>query len=340
MSDEAVLTEERDGVLVISINRPEARNAINGDVARGIATALDRLDGEDGLRVGLLTGSGGVFSSGLDLKGFLSGDVPIVEGRGLGGLTEKPPRKPLIAAVEGYAVAGGFELVLACDLVVAGETARFGVPEVKRGLVAGAGAAILLPQRIPPAIALELLLTGETIQAPRAAALGLVNRVVPDGSAVDGAVELARVIAANGPLAVAVTKEIALSAPDWSFAERWQKQGELMGPVLVSEDAQEGARAFAEKRAPVWKGRCRAAGMWLRRRVLVRCERRPDGPTGGVPRTGRPGVGVPGGLRPARAPRPGRGARSHRAGSGRGPRQQRPAHAARVGLPRPRPARA
>ena len=163
---QAVLTEERDGVLVITINRPEARNAINGDVARGIAAALDRLDGEDDLRVGVLTGGGGFFSSGMDLKGFLAGDVPIVEGRGLGGLTETPPRKPLIAAVEGYAVAGGFELVLACDMVVAAETARFGVPEVKRALVAGAGAALHLPQRIPQAIALEMLLTGEPIERP------------------------------------------------------------------------------------------------------------------------------------------------------------------------------
>ena len=135
MTDEAVLTEVRDGVLVVTINRPEARNAINGAVARGIAAALDRLDGEDGLRVGVLTGTGGVFSSGMDLKGFLSGDVPVIEGRGLGGLTERPPRKPLIAAVEGYAVAGGFELVLACDLVVAADNARFGVPEVKRAPV-------------------------------------------------------------------------------------------------------------------------------------------------------------------------------------------------------------
>ena len=256
MSDEAaVQTEVRDGVLVITINRPAARNAINGDVARGIAAALDRLDGEADLRVGVLTGAGGFFSSGMDLKGFLSGDVPIIEGRGLGGLTERPPRKPLIAAVEGYALAGGFELVLACDLVVAGEGSRFGVPEVKRGLVAGAGAAVHLPQRIPPAIALELLLTGDPIEAGRAAQLGLVNRVVPDGSAVDAAVELAGTIAANGPLAVAVSKQIALTAPDWSFADRWHKQGELMSSVFMSEDAQEGARAFAEKRAPVWKGR-------------------------------------------------------------------------------------
>jgi enoyl-CoA hydratase len=250
-----VLTEDRDGVLVITINRPEARNAINGDVARGIASALDRLDGEEGLRVGVLTGSGGFFSSGMDLKGFLSGDVPVIEGRGLGGLTEKPPRKPLVAAVEGYAVAGGFELVLACDLAVAAEDARLGVPEVKRALVAGAGAAIHLPQRIPPAIAMEMLLTGEPITAARAAELGLVNRVVPSGTALDAAVALAGEVAANGPLAVAVTKEIASSAPDWRFEERWARQAELMGPVFVSEDAQEGARAFAEKRTPVWKGR-------------------------------------------------------------------------------------
>src|SRR3954453_15586437 len=164
---EAVLTEERDAVLVISINRPEARNAINGAVARGIAAALDRLDDGDALLAGGLTGSGGFFSSGMDLKGFLSGDVPIVQGRGLGGLTERPPRKPLVAAVEGYAVAGGFELVLAWALVVAGESARFGVPEVKRGLVAGAGAAVHLPQRVPPAIALELLLTCDPVDAPR-----------------------------------------------------------------------------------------------------------------------------------------------------------------------------
>ena len=252
---DAVLTERHDGVLVITINRPEAKNAVNGAVAAGIAAGLDELDADDDLRVGVLTGAGGVFSAGMDLKAFLTGEVPVIEGRGLGGLTEAPPRKPLIAAVEGWALAGGFEMVLACDLVVAAETARFGVPEVTRGLVAGAGAALLLPQRIPRTIALELLLTGEPVDAPRAADLGLVNRLTPEGGALDGALALAATIAANGPLAVAVTKQIATSAPDWSTAEGWQQQSELMLPVFTSEDAQEGATAFAEKRAPVWKGR-------------------------------------------------------------------------------------
>ena len=191
----------------------------------------------------------------MDLKAFLTGDMPLVDGRGLGGITEAPPRKPLIGAVEGWAVAGGFELLLACDLVVAAETAKFGVPEVKRALVAGAGAAMLLAQRIPQAIALEMLLTGEPITAQRAADLGLVNRLTPEGGALDGALELAATIAANGPLAVAVTKQIARSAPDWTLEEGWKKQSELMAPVFVSEDAMEGATAFAEKRPPVWKGR-------------------------------------------------------------------------------------
>ena len=250
-----VLVEARDGVQIITINRPGARNALNGEVARGIAAAVDELDASDELQVGVLTGAGGTFCSGMDLKGFLTGDLPLVEGRGLGGITERAPRKPLIAAVEGYAVAGGFELLLACDLVVASEAAKLGVPEVKRGLVAGAGAAMLLPQRIPPAIALELLLTGDPITAARAAELGLVNRVVPEGTALDGALALAAAIAANGPLAVAVTKQVALESPDWSHAERWAKQGDLMMPVFGSADAQEGATAFAEKRPPRWTGK-------------------------------------------------------------------------------------
>ncbi|ASR03076.1 crotonase/enoyl-CoA hydratase family protein [Gordonia rubripertincta] len=254
MSDEVVV-ERRDGVQVITINRPEAKNALNGAVAEGIAAAIDELEESNDLRVGVLTGAGGTFCSGMDLKAFLRGESPVVEGRGLGGITQAPPRKPLIGAVEGWAVAGGFELLLACDMVVAAENAKLGVPEVKRALVAGAGAALLLPQRIPQAVALELLLTGDPISAERAAALGLVNRLTPPGGALDGAVELASAIAANGPLAVAVTKQIARSSSDWTIDEGWAKQMELIGPVMTSEDAREGATAFAEKRAPVWKGR-------------------------------------------------------------------------------------
>jgi enoyl-CoA hydratase len=254
MSDE-VLVERRGAVQVITINRPEAKNALNEAVAIGIAAAVDELEESDDLHVGVLTGAGGTFCAGMDLKAFLRGESPTVDGRGLGGITLAPPRKPLIGAVEGWAVAGGFELLLACDMVVAAETAKFGVPEVKRALVAGAGAALLLPQRIPQAIALELLLTGDPISAERAAQLGLVNQITPEGGALDGAVALAATIAANGPLAVAVTKQIARSASDWTQDEGWAKQNELMEPVFTSEDAREGATAFAEKRAPIWTGR-------------------------------------------------------------------------------------
>jgi len=250
-----VLTERRAGVLVITINRPHAKNAMTKGAAEAIAAAIDELDGSDELRAAVLTGAGGSFCSGMDLKGFLRGESPTVEGRGLAGLTLAPPRKPLIAAVEGWALAGGFEILLACDLVVAAESARLGVPETKRALVAGAGAALLLPQRIPLPIALELLLTGDPITAQRAYELGLVNRVTPEGGALDVAIELATAIAANGPLAVAVTKEIARSASDWTLEEGWKRQSELMAPVFSSEDAHEGALAFSEKRAPVWKGR-------------------------------------------------------------------------------------
>jgi enoyl-CoA hydratase len=224
-------------------------------VACGIAAAVEDLDDDVNVGVGVVTGAGGTFSSGMDHKAFLTGELPIVEGRGLGGITEAIPRKPLIAAVEGWALAGGFELLLACDLVVAAETARFGVPEVKRGLVAGAGAAFLLARRVPQAIALEMLLTGEPVTAQRAADVGLVNRLAPEGGALDAAIALAEVIAANGPLAVAVSKQIARTSFDWTIEEGWRAQGQLTAPVFVSEDAREGASAFAEKRPPVWKGR-------------------------------------------------------------------------------------
>jgi enoyl-CoA hydratase len=242
-------------VQVITINRPEAKNALDKAVAEGVAAAVDELDASDELRVGVLTGAGGTFSAGMDLKAFLRGETPAIAGRGLCGITQAPPRKPLIGAVEGWALAGGFELLLACDLVVAAETARFGVPEVKRSLVAAGGAALLLPKRVPYALALELLLTGEPLSAIRAAEIGLVNRLTDEGAALDGALDLAATIATNGPLAVAATKQIARSTVDWTWEEGWRRQAEITGPVFASEDAVEGSTAFAEKRAPRWKGR-------------------------------------------------------------------------------------
>jgi enoyl-CoA hydratase len=249
-----LLTEVRDGVLIVTINRPEAKNAMNKAAAEGIAAAMDRLDSDDSLRVAILTGAGGTFCSGMDLKGFLRGERPSVEGRGFGGITERGPVKPLIAAVEGYALAGGFELMISCDLVVANAGAKFGIPEAKRGLAAAAGGLVKLPQMIPPKIAMELALTGDFIDAQRAYDLGLVNRVT-DGPALDAALELAARVTANGPVAVRVSKQVINESPGWSHAERWQKQGELMPQVFMSEDAREGSLAFAEKRAPNWKGK-------------------------------------------------------------------------------------
>ncbi len=253
MSDEVLYTAE-DGVAVITINRPQARNAVNAAVAARVAEALDDLDARKDLSVGVITGAGGTFCAGMDLKAFMRGEVPMVEGRGFGGFAERPPRKPLIAAVEGYALAGGFEAVLACDLVVAAEDARFGIPEVKRGLVAGAGGLLRLQHRIPRNIAMEFALTGDFVEAPRLAELGLVNRITASGGALDGARELAVRITANGPLAVRVSKEVITSSDDWSTEQMWERQNELTGPVFVSQDAMEGAAAFAEKRAPVWRG--------------------------------------------------------------------------------------
>ncbi|MGY1595186.1 crotonase/enoyl-CoA hydratase family protein [Geodermatophilus sp. SYSU D00708] len=254
MADE-VLVERRDAVQVITLNRPEARNALTRAVAEAVAAAVDELDASDDLRVGVLTGAGGTFSAGMDLKAFLRGETPAIEGRGLCGITRTPPRKPLIGAVEGWALAGGFELLLACDLVVAAETARFGVPEVTRSLVAAGGAALQLPRRVPFNVALEMLLTGEPIDAARATAVGLVNRLTPEGGALDGALALAATIAANGPLAVAATKQVARGSTDWTTTEGWARQDEIAGSVFTSEDAREGAAAFAEKRPPVWRGR-------------------------------------------------------------------------------------
>jgi len=250
---EAVLRERRGRILVITINRPEARNAANKAVAEGLAAACDELDDTPELSVAVLTGAGDNFCSGMDLKAFATGELAYVPGRGL-GFTERPPRKPIISAVEGFAVAGGTELVLATDLVVASTTAKFGIPEVKRGLVAAGGGLLRLRHRIPYQKALELALTGATFTAEQGEAWGFVNVLTEPGEALAGALELAEQITANGPMAVAVTKDIMVRSTDWSQDEMWQKQGELISPVFSSNDAKEGAIAFAEKRTPNWTG--------------------------------------------------------------------------------------
>ena len=249
-----VLTEVDNGILIITINRPEAKNAMTKAASEGIAAALDQLDADDSLRVGILTGAGGTFCSGMDLKGFLRGESPSVAGRGFGGLTERGPAKPLIAAVEGYALAGGMELMIACDMVVANDKAKFGIPEAKRGLAAAAGGLMKLPDQIPPKIAMELALTGDFIDTARAYELGLVNRVT-SGDALSAAKELAAAITANGPLAVKVSKQIIVESRGWPLDKRYEEQGKLLPQVFMSEDAREGSLAFAEKRAPNWKGK-------------------------------------------------------------------------------------
>jgi enoyl-CoA hydratase len=255
-SDSApVLVAAADGVMVITINRPAARNAVNAAVAKDIAAALDDFDQRDDLVAGIITGADGTFCAGMDLKGFLRGERPALPGRGFAGITEAPPAKPFIAAVEGYALAGGCEIVLACDMVVAARGAKFGIPEAKRGLVAAAGGLFRLPERIPPNIAMELALTGDFLPAGRAYDLGLVNRLTDDGAALAGAREIARAIAANGPLAVRASKRVITESPSWPVAQRWERQRDIIDPIFTSEDAKEGARAFAEKRAPVWQSR-------------------------------------------------------------------------------------
>ena len=252
---EPVLTQPENGILIITINRPEAKNAINRAVAEGIAAAMDELDNNAALRVGILTGAGGNFCSGMDLKAFLNGENPIIKGRGFGGLVEAPPKKPLIGALEGYVLAGGLELSLACDLSVCAETARFGIPEARRGLVAAAGGVVKLPRLIPRRVAMELALTGNPINADRAFNLGLVNRVVAEGEVVNEAMKLAETIAGNGPLAVMASKRCIIESEGWPLDSLFQNQLAIIGPVFQSDDAKEGPKAFAEKRKPNWQGR-------------------------------------------------------------------------------------
>jgi enoyl-CoA hydratase len=250
-----VLTQVVDGVLVVTINRPEARNAVDTVTAEAIGAAMDRLDEDATLVAGVITGAGGTFCAGMDLKAFLAGEKPSTPGRGFAGIVERPPVKPLIAAVEGYALAGGFEIVLACDMIVAAEDAKFGLPEVKRGLVAAGGGLMRLPERVPYHLAMEWSLTGELVPASRAFEVALVNRLTPTGGALEAALELGRAIAVNGPLAVRATKRVIVEAAEWSRAEMFDRQREVTLPVRESEDAREGATAFKEKRAPRWQGR-------------------------------------------------------------------------------------
>lgn len=254
MADE-VLEERRGQVLVLTLNRPDRRNAMDGAMARGLAAAVERADADPDVAVCVLAGAGGTFCSGMDLRAFVDGDIPEVPGRGLGGITSTPPQKPVIAAVEGYAVAGGLELALACDLIVASSGARFGLPEVTRGLIAGAGGLIRLPQRVPPAVALEFALTGELFDAETAQRWGLVNRLAQPGAALEDALALAERIAGNAPVAVRVTKQVVHEAPRWPADEIWERQQVLLERVRSSADAREGAAAFAEKRPPQWTGR-------------------------------------------------------------------------------------
>ncbi len=249
-----VLVDIDDGLMTITINRPEVRNAVDRDVSYGVCAAVDEMDARLDVRVGILTGSGGNFCSGMDLQAFLRGEVTRVEGRGILGIAKTPPTKPLIAAVEGYALAGGFESVLACDLVVASRDALFGLPEVTRGLAAAAGGLIRLPRLIPPRIAMEAALTGDRLTAETLHRHGLVNHLVDPGEALARSVELARRIIANAPLAVAASKRVIIEQRDWSDAESFDRQESIAGHVIASADAREGATAFKEKRAPRWTG--------------------------------------------------------------------------------------
>jgi enoyl-CoA hydratase len=250
--------EQRGRIAVLTINRPEARNAVNGEVAAGIEAAIDRIEGDDGTWVGVLTGAGSVFSAGADLKAIASGQAAALstERGGFAGLVRRMRTKPLIAAVDGPALAGGCEITLACDLIVASTNARFGIPEVKRSLVAAGGGLIRLPKIIPPKVAMELALTGDPIDAERAHALGLVNEVVDAGQAVDAAVALAERICANAPVAVRESRQVVLKAIGLDDEdELWSITNQAFAKVAQSEDFAEGPRAFIEKRAPEWKGR-------------------------------------------------------------------------------------
>jgi enoyl-CoA hydratase len=254
MADE-VLRERRGHIELLTINRPEARNAINRATALALSDALDACETDDDVWVVVLTAAGDkAFSAGMDLKAFAKGEIPITEN-GFGGITKRDFSKPLIAAANGSALAGGFEIMISCDMVVAADHAKFGIPEASRGLVAGGGGLIRLPKRVPITIALEMALTADPIDAARAYELGLVNRVVPGDQVLDVAIALAERIARNAPLAVRTSKSVMKQACELNEDQSWSVNDEAFGMIGQSADALEGSIAFAEKREPNWQGR-------------------------------------------------------------------------------------
>ncbi len=257
MSEEAVvLSEVRGKIQVMTLNRPEAMNAVNQQLAVELAAAMDDMDNNPDVACGVLTGNGRGFCAGMDLKDFAAGKFPNTPEGGFAGITERPPKKPVVAAVEGFALAGGLEVALTCDLIVASEGAKFGIPEVSVGLFAGAGALLRLPRVLPYAVAMRMALTAKPISAEEALAHGMVAEVTPKGEALHKAIELAEEIAANAPLAIIASKAILREMQGRTEDEFWDFQKEhYFDRVFGSEDGIEGATAFAEKRPPNWQGK-------------------------------------------------------------------------------------